>query len=212
MSTTNDDTGEFLKRFPGPFAYQPGSCGVDETFDLICESTQQFIIATHFWNERITSELITKVVCAALANVQGSNGDNTDASLSDLEEAAFLGMYPGPFTYGSFRHDFEGEGWEVLCHATGKSLIHAHGDDTRFIAVHIADALNRTLYAKRTPGSPVNPAMAIHIHQIIEYLWNDEQSHFEQCEDDERRSHIFHSLLKLRKWLGNSGKKQGEPS
>jgi len=56
----------FFNRYPGPFCVTPGSDGVDATFDINCETTGQFLTATHYWEDREQAKLIATGIAEAL--------------------------------------------------------------------------------------------------------------------------------------------------
>jgi hypothetical protein len=43
----------FLARYPGPYAYVSGRDGVDDTFDVICLTTERHIASSHYWYDRL---------------------------------------------------------------------------------------------------------------------------------------------------------------
>lgn len=49
------------------------------------------------------------------------------------------------------------------------------------------------------------------IQKIIDYMWDDEERHFsEQDEDDHlRETHIFHDLVKVKTWLDKMVERAG---
>ena len=57
----------FKKRFPGPFTYQRGVDGVDETFDTFCVTSGNHLVSTYFWDAVELRENISAVVTAALS-------------------------------------------------------------------------------------------------------------------------------------------------
>ena len=66
MTNDSDIQHSFFNRYPGPFCVSPGSDGVDATFDINCETTGQFLTATHYWEDREQAKLIASDIAEAL--------------------------------------------------------------------------------------------------------------------------------------------------
>ena len=56
----------FLSQYPGPFRISPSTDGVDSTFNINCETTGQFVIATRYWDEREWAKLVAIGIADAL--------------------------------------------------------------------------------------------------------------------------------------------------
>ena len=39
------------------------------------------------------------------------------------------------------------------------------------------------------------------IEEILNYLWESEETHFEETDEEERENHIFLTLKRVREWL-----------
>lgn len=132
----------FLNRFPGPYDYQRGVDGVDETFDVVCVSKGRHVIFTYFWDEVQRCEQIASVVTSALNRQAGWYGF-VPRSFED-HYVAFQQTYPGPY---SVRREFcpgRGPLQGVYCTTMEEAIIDSYGDDreARQIAMHVAMSLN----------------------------------------------------------------------
>ena len=135
----------FTNRFPGPFNYHCGRDGVDETFDVVCETTNQTVASSYYWYQRLPCELIARVISEALNASHRSKGQHdsiSDESLSDLEIAMFRGMHFGPYRTTKLHCDYRGDGYEVVCKSSGNTVITIHDRQDRMIARRIATVLN----------------------------------------------------------------------
>jgi hypothetical protein len=63
---TNLSTKEFKQLYPGPYVCQPGTNGVDNTFDIVCSNTGKHVISTAYWYEEERAERDASVVTLAL--------------------------------------------------------------------------------------------------------------------------------------------------
>lgn len=132
----------FLKRFPGPYDYQRGVDGVDETFDIVCVANGRYVISTYFWDEVQRNEAIASVVTSALNQRAGWYGFVCQSYAEHHD--AFQQTYPGP--YRVRRECCQGRGplFTVYCTTTNESVIDSYGHDgeARLIANQISAALN----------------------------------------------------------------------
>ena len=39
------------------------------------------------------------------------------------------------------------------------------------------------------------------IRNLVEYLQDDEERHYSECDENERKNHIYNDVLIVRKWL-----------
>lgn len=138
----------FLELYPGPFAYRPGTDWVDSTFDIMCTSSGQQLASVYYWEERLTSELIARVVAESLNALLPATQDDSLTEwkpVSKWEVAAFHGMHPGPYRAGKTQCDIRGPGCEVLCHGSGESVLQVYNYGTahaQLISTEVAAALN----------------------------------------------------------------------
>lgn len=150
----NDDnrlqlSPDFMSLFPGPYFYCPGNDGVDSTFDVMCIASGEHIASVYYWEERLTSELIARVISESLnALLPIARADSLSESkpLSQWEVAAFRGMHAGPYRASAMHCGYRGHGYEVLCDATSESLLQifrrGESECPRLITSEIATALN----------------------------------------------------------------------
>jgi hypothetical protein len=62
--------------------------------------------------------------------------------------------------------------------------------------------------AESAPEGPFGAA-----RRLIDYLWDEEQKHFEAASADEREGHIFQDLMQFSRWLQEGAHlKEGEPA
>ncbi len=145
-------TAKLLARYPGPFAYQDGSDGVDATFDVFCRTTGDHVASTFYWEARLESEIEAYVITAVL-NTLVPNDEHDWLSnkycLSDRLIAAFRGMYSGPYRSAKCKCDYRGPGYEVLSETTGDSLLYVYDRSFRgqekIVTEVIAELLNDML-------------------------------------------------------------------
>jgi hypothetical protein len=140
---------DFLQLYPGPYVYCPGHDGVDSTFDVICTASRQHIASVYYWDERLTSELIARVVTESLNALLPAGRADLLAELKPLskwEIAAFHGMHVGPYRANAMHCDYRGPGFEVLCDASSESILQIFGrgepGQAQLISTEIAVALN----------------------------------------------------------------------
>lgn len=141
-------THDFLSRFPGPYCYQAGRDGVDDTFDIICLKSGQHIAATYYWSERRACELIAHIVCHALNAMHVESDDYspfTDEQVTECERQMFCGMHRPPFASREFHCEYRGFGNEVFCVRNEASVICIYETDAAMIADQIATSLNELL-------------------------------------------------------------------
>ena len=144
---TSHATQSFLKRFPGPYSFHPGTDGVDNTFDIYCLTTGSHIIAATYWYEVEQAELVAAVVTLALEmsrqpDAQASTRPETDAKLK-----AFERQHPGPYLCKEFVYDNVMAEIGVASFSEDSLIISSldipHDTEARQTAWHIANSLNR---------------------------------------------------------------------
>lgn len=111
----------FLEQFPGPYSFQAGSCGVDDTFDVFCETSGEFIIASHYWEEKQAAKDDATIITLALLIAR--QVQHADAIIHLSEEvkaivAKFFAESPAPFAHRYHEHDFD-PGFEVVSQSNG---------------------------------------------------------------------------------------------
>ncbi|MCA9215589.1 MAG: hypothetical protein KDB27_21135 [Planctomycetales bacterium] len=147
---TLNRTKKFLHLFPGPYAYCPGSEGVDSTFDVYCTTTEQFLMASYYWDEQEQAELEARTVAIALTHCLM---DKPSANPEFLEQCSELGLldfreeYPGRYRAVRSHCDYHGPGYEILCDGDESAAFIRSGTHTRLIAQHVAACLNRMFAA-----------------------------------------------------------------
>jgi hypothetical protein len=47
----------------------------------------------------------------------------------------------------------------------------------------------------------IPPQIRTSLHQVVQYLYDDEKAHFEESAPGDRQGHIFKALDHLRRWL-----------
>ena len=138
----------FLKRYPGPYAYLASTDGVDATFCIECTTTGRSLASVYYWDDRIASELIARVVTVLLnehAPTESSRNDSSTKPLSEHEIAAFFGMYPGPFAVKAFHCDYRGPGIEIACDTSGESALQIYNNTFRGHARLVSNSIARAL-------------------------------------------------------------------
>ena len=142
-------TTRFLAHYPGPFAYQDGSDGVDATFDVYCRKTGKHIVSTFYWDDRLPCELEARVITELLNGLLGEAESYLRPfphHLSDRETAAFRGMHSGPFMSAKCKCDYRGNGYEVRSEKTGDCFLFVYDrsfrGQARLVTTVIADLLN----------------------------------------------------------------------
>lgn len=138
-------TRQFSKHLPGPYSVRASSDGVDNTFEVFCLSTNNAIVAAHYWDERDHAFLIARTISAALnEHLHGIMFELGGDTLAIFQEA-----YPGPFRALKETHEFLGAIFCIDCVTTERGLIEIDGylskPSDRFIAKQIVFALNNTV-------------------------------------------------------------------
>lgn len=142
---TNKHVHHFFNQFPGPFESYPSSDGVDETVEVRCSTTNAFIIAAQFWEERTTSELIAQSIKFALNMLASAETQSWAAHQLPEHLQWFQARFSGPYATGFT--DFEPlPSFDIKCLSTQSNFIHVDqsGSDRedRMIVETIAAALN----------------------------------------------------------------------
>lgn len=57
--------------------------------------------------------------------------------------------------------------------------------------------------------TPVPAEIRATLEQLIDYLWDDERSDFENRSSNDRGGHIFEALQELQRWLNDSVTQSG---
>ena len=134
-------TNRFVRKFPGPFHYQPGEDGVDHTFNVICINTGELIVSTYYWEARQEAKAVAKLVADALNASCGWPEFVKD----DPDTETIAAIFPGPFMIRSASCDYRGPLVEVICQTTHDQLVgvyeRSRPDEHRLIATQIAFAV-----------------------------------------------------------------------
>jgi len=124
----------------GPFGYDEGRDGVDDTFDVFCLSRNKQVISTYYWNERERAELVAQVVSVALNRRYPGTWVVHEG---DCER--FLNQFPGPYYFRSETCEYRGP-CELICsEGTEEAVIAAYEASkarAKLIATEITSALN----------------------------------------------------------------------
>jgi hypothetical protein len=64
---------QFLQRHPGPFFYERGRNGVDQTFDVICSASGAHVHSSGFWDDADNAESNAATVMLALNQLRDAN-------------------------------------------------------------------------------------------------------------------------------------------
>ena len=142
-------TAKFLARYPGPFAYQGGSDGVDATFDIYCCKTGDHVASTFYWDDRLPCELEARVITELFNDLLGEDIDYLlpyPHHLSDREIAAFRGMHTGPYRSAKCNCEYRGPGYEVCSVAIGSCVLYVYDrsfrGQARLVTAVVAHLLN----------------------------------------------------------------------
>ncbi|TWT35231.1 hypothetical protein KOR34_01190 [Posidoniimonas corsicana] len=150
----------FHRSFPGPFDYFPSHDGVDETFELTCLTTDDFVIATHFWDEREWAETRIAVVAAVLNDSLGGEDEDFLAALNPQTLAHFRDQLPGPYFVKVEYCDYMGIQFCVNCRTSGETVIHTTQRYSALtactVARNIAAVLNSAFLDDLIPAAIAN--------------------------------------------------------
>jgi len=142
---TSQTIQKFLKQYPGPFDYQRSADGVDDTFEVYCETTDAYIIAYHFWDNRIPAELTADSVCFALNTLASGDTKTWTAEQLPLNNQFLQALYPGPYTTG-FTECERMPSNDVVCSRSKSVVIREYrrgdGKEAQMVVETIAAALN----------------------------------------------------------------------
>ena len=97
----------FQQLFPGPYSIQPGTNGVDATFDIYCQTTGEHIISTDYWYEEERAQRDAAVIAIALETMRHAPRRPAVAECLQLKLDAFQAEYPAPYESSAIAHD----GW-----------------------------------------------------------------------------------------------------
>ena len=139
----------FTSRYPGPYAVHPGTDGVDNTFDIICSSTGDRIIAATYWEAEEEALLIACVVTLALEMARRAKRPTHFSHATKAKLNQFMSRHPGPYSHKQFVDDMRAEIGVAV--KEGSSLLLSfvtHPDDPQAIADahYMATALNRLFW------------------------------------------------------------------
>ena len=132
----------FKRRFPGPYDIRPSRDGVDDTFDIYCLETNEYIAATRYWDER------ERAYAAAYAIATALNVYIHDLYLAEHRPLMqqFYTFFPGPYRLTHGRCRFSSY-HSIECKTTGDDVITCYGGrfdfETLSIIHTIDDALTR---------------------------------------------------------------------
>ena len=141
---------EFSHQFPGPFDYRAGRDGVDNTFDVFCLTTDQWIISTHYWEERLQAELVARIVSNALNFVALDLDRDTIPSHLLRDLAQFQEEFLGPYVARREHCGYYGPLIEIACESTDACVLFAPaGPSVRMICRHVARCLNQLVNSMR---------------------------------------------------------------
>lgn len=139
----------FLLKYPGPYSCHPGRDGVDETFEIYCDATHQYIYAAHYWEAKAEAKREALAVMLALEFVRRGFrlGQVEDVEMAKPPEVReFLAKHPAPYQCEFIESDFD-PGFEIQCSdddnkqaAYVRDGYHRHGD-SRLVAEAIAYSL-----------------------------------------------------------------------
>lgn len=135
----------FQQLFPGPYSLQPGTNGVDSTFDIYCRKSGELIISTDFWYEEERAQRDATVITMALESMRHTPRYQQFAKSLQDRLNAFQADYPGPYESSYVVHD----GWiETGTRNVGNEYFIASlatkAEDAKadIITRYIAEALN----------------------------------------------------------------------
>ncbi len=146
---TNIIVSKFLDHYPGPYKYQGGTDGVDNTFDIYCSGSGNHIASMFYWDDRLPSEVIAKLITESLNATNPENDSHPKVageSMSEREIAMFRGMYSGSYRSVAAHCDYRGPGYEVLSGTVAESVVfvydRAFRGQAKLVSEQIAVALN----------------------------------------------------------------------
>ena len=139
----------FQRHYPGPFDYYAGSDGVDDTFEIHCLTSGEFVIAYHYWEAREEAERTIEIITALLNDSLGGNTAHHLQHISPNRRRQFVQNHPGPYFVKILYCEMEGILFGVTCRNTGKLVVSTNSRVSVIrsctIARHIAALLNQTL-------------------------------------------------------------------
>lgn len=132
----------FQAQFPGPFHYSRGVDGVDDTYDIYCNTTGRYVISNYFWVDSPALELEIRLICTALNTLVGKCEPPAIMS-HERDRAMYLSHRPGPFLASPCECNMRGSGWDVVCLTTKQSVIASYASEhsARILSQAIATAL-----------------------------------------------------------------------
>lgn len=141
---TTYQANKFKSRFPGPFNSFPGSDGVDDTFDIICLTSDERVASVQYWDEVENALLISRVVSAALNAWQLTWDINHELAAEHLRD--FRQSYPGPYACKKSECEYYGPIYFVYCEQTNSEIMQAYNiafrDQAKLVTLQLVDALN----------------------------------------------------------------------
>jgi hypothetical protein len=137
----------FLQRFPGPYSFEPGTDGVDNTFDIYCRTSGERIISACYWEARDAATLNATVLTHALEYSRLKTRNMRISQSLQNALAKFATNYPGPYYCKEYHHsECMAEIGVASQQASSMivSLLTIPGcHDSRQIAWYLAHSLNR---------------------------------------------------------------------
>lgn len=80
---------------PGPYDYRNSSCGVDETFDVFCTTTDTVVARFRFWEARTESLNEAMILTAALEMLRLNRESEAKYGLTEKQIAQGLHISDG---------------------------------------------------------------------------------------------------------------------
>lgn len=132
----------FTNRFPGPFAIARNHDGVDETYDIYCLSSENFIAATYFWEDEQASYMEADAIATALNLSLHPETVGADEKTRCLE---FLLQSALPITVKSSKCPYRGPCWDVLCNTGLDTILSCYGPKFSLEPIAIAMMVRQAL-------------------------------------------------------------------
>lgn len=71
---------DFHETLPGPFVIRSSTDGVDSTFEVVCASTDQYVISYHYWEGGDYAYMVASAIASAL-NAARHSGSQASQSI-----------------------------------------------------------------------------------------------------------------------------------